>query len=130
MKRHISLLQLSREHHLALKLARIARIAVETGQAQAIDDAAKRICQLFASELEPHFLAEERDVLPALAAAGGGALTDRTLAEHAALRELNQQLASPDSETLARFASLLHDHVRFEERELFELAQALLHTPP
>jgi hypothetical protein len=25
------------------------------------------------------------------------------------------------------FATLLHDHVRFEERELFETAQALLY---
>ena len=48
-------------------------------------------------------------------------------AEHAELRDLNRRLAEPDCEILARFATLLHDHVRFEERELFETAQDLLY---
>ena len=54
-------------------------------------------------------------------------IVKRTLDEHAELRELNRRLAEPDGETLARFATLLSDHVRFEERELFETAQRLLY---
>jgi hypothetical protein len=127
MKRHAALLQLSREHHTALKLARQARFSCDAGVDQAIAETARAIREAFASELEPHFLAEEGDMLPALAAAGAGELVKRTLAEHAELRDLNRRLADPDSETLARFATLLNDHVRFEERELFETAQRLLY---
>ena len=42
------------------------------------------------------------------------------------LRALNDSLSSPDRAVMDSFATLLHDHVRFEERELFETAQALL----
>jgi len=127
MKRHAALLQLSREHHQALKMARQARFASDAGISEAITQAAEAICERFRDELEPHFQAEEKDLLPALTAAGASNLAQRTLAEHAELRELNRRLAEPDGETLARFATLLNDHVRFEERELFETAQQLLY---
>ncbi|OHC63295.1 MAG: hemerythrin HHE cation binding region [Rhodocyclaceae bacterium] len=127
MKRHAALLQLSREHHHALKLSRLARFASDAGHALAIAEAAEKIIEAFPEVLEPHFQSEENDLLPALAAAGANALVERTLAEHAELRDLNRRLIEPDSEILARFATLLHDHVRFEEREVFETAQQLLY---
>ena len=127
MKRHAALLELSREHHTALKLARVARFACDAGQDEAIAHASQKITEAFADELEPHFQDEEGDLLPALTAAGETELVQRTLDEHAELRELNRRLAEPDGETLARFATLLHDHVRFEERELFEAAQQRLY---
>lgn len=127
MKRHAALQQLSREHHPALKLARLARFAADSGHALAIAEAAEKIVAAFPEELEPHFQCEENGLLPALAAVGASELVARTLAEHAELRDLNRRLAEPDSDLLARFATLLHDHVRFEERELFETAQQLLY---
>lgn len=127
MKRHAALLQLSREHHIALKLARLARFAADSGHALAIAEAAEKIVGIFANEIEPHFQAEESVLLPALSAAGAGELVDRVLAEHAELRDLNRHFDEADSASLARFATLLHDHVRFEERELFETAQDLLY---
>lgn len=127
MKRHAALLQLSREHHHALKLSRLARFASDAGHALAIAEAAEKIIEAFPEVLEPHFQSEENDLLPALAAAGANALVERTLAEHAELRDLNRRLIEPDSEILARLATLLHDHVRFEEREVFETAQQLLY---
>lgn len=127
MKRHVALLHLSREHHAALKLARQARFACDAGLPEALAQAAQTINECFAAYLEPHFRSEEETLLPALAARGETELVERTLAEHAELRALNRQLAEPDGETLARFASLLHDHVRFEERELFEAAQRRLY---
>jgi hemerythrin-like domain-containing protein len=126
MKRHAALLQLSREHHHALKLSRLARFAADSGHALAIAEAAEKIVGIFASELEPHFQIEEKELLPALAARGANTLVERTLAEHAELRDLNRRMPEADSEILARFATLLHDHVRFEEKELFETAQQLL----
>lgn len=129
MKRHPTLQQLSREHHLALKLARHARLAAASGQPAAVQDLSRQATTLFVTELEPHFQREEQDLLKNLSAAGEQALTARTLAEHQALRELVSRLAEPDSDTLMTFASLLEAHVRFEERELFETAQALLIRP-
>ncbi|MBS1141982.1 MAG: Hemerythrin cation binding region [Proteobacteria bacterium] len=127
MKRHAALLQLSREHHHALKMSRQARFACDAGLTAAIAQAAETICERFRNELEPHFQSEEADLLPALAAAGAAGLVQRTLAEHAELRDLYRRLAEPNGETLDRFATLLNDHVRFEERELFETAQRLLY---
>ncbi len=127
MKRHADLLQLSREHHTALKLARLARIASDTGNAEAIAEAGQTITSKFAEELEAHFLAEEKDLLPALLAHGATELVNRTLDEHKILRALNQQLQQPDGAILAHFGQMLHEHVRFEERELFERAQELLY---
>jgi len=127
MKRHAALQQLSREHHHALKLSRLARFASDSGHALAIAEAAEKIIESFPEVLERHFKTEEKDLLPALAGAGASALVDRTQAEHAELRDLNRRLSKPDSELLARFATLLHDHVRFEEREVFETAQDLLY---
>jgi hemerythrin-like domain-containing protein len=127
MKRHAALQNLSREHHTALKLARQARFGCDAGLVEAIAQAARSIREAFPEKLEAHFQTEEADLLPALAEAGASQLVKRTLAEHAELRDLNRRLAEPDSDTLARFATLLNDHVRFEERELFETAQRLLY---
>ena len=127
MKRHAALQQLSREHHHALKLSRLARFASDSGHALAIAEAAEKIIESFPEVLEHHFETEEKDLLPALAAAGASALVKRTLAEHAELRDLKRCMPEADSEILARFATLLHDHVRFEEREVFETAQQLLY---
>lgn len=130
MKRHANLLQLSREHHTALKLARLARFASDAGNPEAIAQAARTITSKFAEEIEAHFLTEEKDVLPALLAQGEIELVNRTLDEHKILRALNQQLQKPDGATLAHFSQMLYDHVRFEERTLFERAQELLYPEP
>ncbi len=127
MKRHAALIQHSREHHQALKLARLARFAVDSGSPEAIKQAAETLREQFPSTLETHFCDEEQGLLMQLTAIGQHALVQRTLDEHARLRALNDSLKNPDAATMATFASLLHDHVRFEERELFQTAQALLY---
>ncbi|HQO28319.1 MAG TPA: hemerythrin domain-containing protein [Accumulibacter sp.] len=130
MKRHPTLLQLSREHYGVLKLARDARRAAESDAVSAITALAQRVVNLFATELEPHFHVEELGILALLAQSGEHALVARTLAEHAELRRLAKALASPDAQTLLRFADLLTAHVRFEEREVFQAAQARLPVDP
>ncbi len=126
MKRHPDLLQLSREHHGALKLARAARHAAESGDARELGETARRVVAQFAAELEPHFRVEERGVLLRLAEDGQHDLVQRTLSEHAELRRLEAALAQPDAASLLRFGDLLAAHVRFEERELFEAVQNYL----
>ena len=125
MKRHPDLLQLSREHYGALKLARDARRAAASGDASEIAALAQRVVQVFPVELDPHFCVEEQGILLLLAQAGQHELVARTLADHAELRRLAEVLATPDADSLLRFADLLGAHVRFEEREVFEAAQAV-----
>jgi len=127
MKRSAALVRLSREHHLALVLAKRAqRMSLENMEAasrfmtQAFDT--------FTRELEPHFRAEETALLPALNCAGELDLVTRTLNEHEELRRLAKRLQARDATSVRRFGELLEAHVRFEERELFALAESLL-TP-
>ena len=122
MERDPRLHRMSHEHHQALVLARTARRAAGKVDPSAIWS---EVTRRFRDELEPHFRIEEEILLPALRAAGRGDLVDRTLADHAALRAI---VVSEDAldERLRRFGELLHDHVRFEERELFETAQTVL----
>lgn len=123
MKRSPALLKLSREHHTALSLAlRIEK--ADNALAQSAVQAA--LPDIFRKELEPHFQEEENDLLPQLAQAGEAALVERTLQEHADLRWLTVLIANGDLAALSAFAKLLHAHVRFEERELFMIAQRVL----
>jgi hypothetical protein len=113
---------LSSEHHQALVLAR--RIA-QAGRSAGAD--ARLVDEVLGSmrdQLEPHFAVEERSLLPALAAVGETALVERTLADHRHLRELAAHLAAPGA--LPAFGRQLAAHVRFEERELFEVCQQRL----
>lgn len=112
MKRSAFLQPWSREHHAALKLAKACE------QATGLD--AGRQCefarQAFATELEPHFRSEERELLPLL----DEALTIRLLDEHRVLHAAAEALQPDDVAALHAFGKLLSAHVRFEERELFE----------
>ncbi len=134
MKRNAALIQLSREHHPALKLAKRAQrlsMAPDENLAEFMTGAV----EIFNREMEPHFRAEESDLLPRLEKAGFVALVRRTLDEHAELRALIGNLAANDTASIKRFGDLLEAHVRFEERELFAAAELLLAsdtpiTPP
>lgn len=130
MRRHEQLQDLSREHHGALQLALHAKRAVLSGDAARIAVSAAACVNAFAAELNPHFVVEETALLPELAQKGEQDLVQRTLAEHEELRRLIAQLKIPDATTLQSFAELLSAHVRFEERELFEVAQRYLEGQP
>jgi hemerythrin-like domain-containing protein len=122
MQRIEPLRRLSSEHHTGLVIARRAReLAREPHDAR--DAAWSDLRQRFADELEPHFKLEERGLLPALQAVGEAALVERTLAEHRAMRAM---IEAGGCEELAAFARLLTDHIRFEEKELFDTAQRVL----
>ncbi len=127
MKRHPALLVLSREHQAALSLAQRAKRAAASGRESEVADLAAVVAHVFPRELAPHFRDEEDHLLPALEEAGEAGRVARTLADHQRLHALSRQLAEqPDAGTLAEFGALLADHVRFEERELFEIAQSVL----
>ncbi|HEX8964427.1 MAG TPA: hemerythrin domain-containing protein [Rhodocyclaceae bacterium] len=126
MRRSEFLVELSREHHAALSLAnRIARVQDGGAVAGLIKDAQER----FARDIEPHFRREEQGLLLRLGEAGESSLVERTLEEHARLRELAARLAGGDRTALKAFGAALSEHVRFEERELFARAEEVLRGP-
>ena len=125
MKRHPHLHPLSDDHHGALVLARrIGSAAKRDAEGEALKQAWNDLRHRFAGELEPHFRVEEAWLFPQLESAGESALVERARADHAGLRELVRSEPSPA--VAAEFAELLRRHVRFEERELFPRAEAVL----
>lgn len=125
VKRVAELRDLSDDHHTALVLARRCRSWSKSGDAAALAAAARRVREAFAAHLAPHFEIEERHLVPALDAIGETTLAERIRADHAALRALADAPA-PGASELERFGRGLEAHVRFEEREAFEVAQAKL----
>ena len=115
MKRSQLLIQLSREHHAALVMAKRARsIKADAGNEFLRDFEAR-----WNKELAPHFSEEERMLPPLLEAAGEVSLAERLRSDHQQLRLLSRRLIGGDIEAGEPFGKLLADHVRFEERELF-----------
>ncbi len=125
MKRSPALTQLSREHHLALVLARRAQGMGLTDGERASSFMTQAV-ETFRHGLEPHFQTEEGALLPALNSVGEHRLVRRALAEHEELRRLAGRLEAQDAASIRRFGELLEAHVRFEERELFARAESLL----
>ena len=125
MKRDRRLRQLSDDHHQALVLARRATSAASV-EPEALAALWDEVTRRFHSELAPHFSIEEQYMLPALERAGGAALAKRTRDEHAELRRIVSDDGHDLATRLDRFGTLLRDHVRFEERVLFEAVQERL----
>ncbi|MEO8331860.1 MAG: hemerythrin domain-containing protein [Gallionella sp.] len=115
MKRAQLLIQLSREHHAALVMAKRARSIQADDRHQFLHDFERR----WNKELAPHFAEEERMLPPLLEAAGEASLVERLLSDHQQLRALSRRLIDGDIEAGESFGKLLAEHVRFEERELF-----------
>lgn len=126
MRRSAALRDLSDDHHVALVLALRARRSAVGGDAQAIAAAWLDAERRLEVELEPHFAIEERWLAPPLEAAGEAALTARLHDDHAALRAALAPDAPRDAAALAAFGERLAAHVRFEERELFPIAERRL----
>jgi len=123
MKRIPELRDLSEDHHHALVLARKARKAGGGEDGFSVDDVWAEVEAKFKAELEPHFQIEESRIGTILERLGETQLTQRLLDEHATLREFVIPGRDQTPAELGRFGELLEKHVRFEERELFEVAQ-------
>lgn len=138
MHRHPALAPLSRDHHLALQLARgIQKTAsphLRSTLPAGTRALAAHVIAVFADELEGHFDAEEKLLIEAVRGREPelDALSAEIVREHSEMREMARQLALPDlsdgscMELLDRLGVALEAHVRKEERSLFERVQALL----
>jgi hemerythrin-like domain-containing protein len=133
MKRSRELRDLSVQHHLGLMAARSLRQAAHVGAPA--KEAVAQFLQAWRSEIEPHFRLEEEFLLPEFARVvpADDRLIARTLTEHTTLRrdvrKLEESQSEPVPSLLEEVGRALHDHIRFEERELFPAVEAALEGP-
>ena len=133
MKRHTSLIPLSRDHHdglvvaqeLILGRSKAPRSTWPTDRRAQVD----RVLEFFATALGKHFEAEEAHVFPVVVdrILHGAELVDELRADHAAMRARIRALErDPVSDLDARlpaFGERLRAHIRKEEEILFERMQ-------
>lgn len=135
MRRHAALAPLSEDHHHELVQAHRLRRAADGDPAERMDVASAYVESFFTDTVE-HFRREEEELFPVYARHAGAdaALVERILREHMELhglaRALRAEVAAEDvaAGTLRQLGALLHDHVRLEERELFEAIQRVVPT--
>lgn len=125
LKRHTTLQPLSREHMGGLIQARSLRQAADRERAERLL-AIAGFLDAWRSEIRAHLDDEERLLLPLV---NSPALRERLLDEHGTLRRLAEECErDPEAvasvaERVRRIGVLLHDHIRWEEREFFEAVQ-------
>lgn len=120
IKRHVSLQPVSREHHQGLLLC----WKIRTGFNKHVSaERIKKYCDWFYSEhLVPHFEFEEQYMFPVLGE--DAQLINRALLEH---KELHRLFNTDEnlSQTLSILEEKLEQHIRFEERILFNKIQEI-----
>jgi len=128
MLRDKNLIPLSRQHQHALALCvRIDR-ALQAGGVD-LEAWQGEIQQHFESEISIHFAAEEKELFPeAKKLSQLQPVIEELLEEHAVLRDYFASAAARhlDRESLGLFATKLSQHIRKEERQLFEGMQRLM----
>jgi hypothetical protein len=127
MKRSPALVTLSHDHHHALFVAhRLRRATADTA-----GDARAAFMVYWDGHGREHFRLEEEILLPGYAGHGDPyhPLVARALCDHVAIRARADALAvdeAPDPAVLGELGTVLANHVRLEERELFPLIEAAL----
>lgn len=118
IKRHEALQPWSREHHQGLLLS----WKIKKGFALNVDpQRIKDYCDWFwENHLVSHFETEENYLFPILGEENQ--LVQQALEEHGQLKAMFEQ-EEADTDTLSQIESLLNDHIRFEERVLFNAIQ-------
>ena len=132
MLRDPSLIPLSQQHHNALALGVLTRRSLAADASpDNIRKLARRAVDRYELELTNHFEIEEQVLFPAIEKAIGAIpLLGELIAQHRAVEQLIAQLRSaPTAGLLERLCALLTEHIRREENELFQLAQARLPAP-
>ena len=122
MKRSPALVPLGHDHHRAREAALRLRRATDEDLGAAIE----HFREFWSVHGERrHFEIEEEVVLPALAGdEQWDEMAGRIRREHEQIRALAESVGSV--EDAHALGGLLNDHVRFEERELFELLESRL----
>lgn len=128
MKRHESLIPLSREHHSALILARLLQTDAPPYKGLPAEPRGKAQYALnfYHDELIEHFIQEER-IVPLVKHVNPelDAMLQTMVEEHAVLHQLFGQVSTATNLPghLDTLGKTLEKHVRKEEREIFPLIQ-------
>lgn len=118
IKRHEALQPLSRQHHFGLLFS--WKIRKGFAKEISIDRMKAYADWFFEKEIRPHFKLEEEFVFPVLGQ--DDPLIERALEEHKEIKELFEDTKNP-SNSLIILEEKLTDHIRFEERTLFNKIQ-------
>jgi hypothetical protein len=113
---------LSQDHHNALVIALRCRRVADGRMEVDGEEFRATVLEFFQLQIAPHFDVEERFVLPALRALGEREMAERIAGEHDRLRAMIDGRMVTDSD-LRAFGQLLDDHIRYEERVVFEETQ-------
>ena len=134
MKRHPALAPLSEQHHHELAHARRLLRGAGAGPEERLAVASAYVDAFF-TETVRHFRREEEILFPLYVRhAGSTPVLERILREHMELhglvRALRAAAAAGDipAQALRTLGELLHDHVRAEERELFQEIERVVPT--
>jgi hypothetical protein len=128
MKRSAALAPLSRDHQHALDAALRLRRTTPADTRAGVE----HFLAFWTAEGRRHFEIEEGHLLDALARDDDewAHAVERVERDHADIRAMAAELTAGPSEEATdlahRLGTLLHDHVRFEERELFRLLEERL----
>jgi len=128
MLRDKNLIPLSHQHQHALALCVRLDRALQAGEVD-LEAWQAEMQQLFEQEMSIHFAAEEKELFPtAIQFQDLSGLVQELLAEHNALREFftNAASRSLDRDKLQVFVETFAQHIRKEERQLFEGLQGLM----
>ncbi|NWF51166.1 MAG: hemerythrin domain-containing protein [Ignavibacteriaceae bacterium] len=132
MKRHPALIPLSQDHHKALLLAQLLKRNAPEYHGLPKDLIGKMnfAKEIYHTELEHHFRDEEQFVFPFLKEKDAELdnLISEILNEHIILKEKILSLVDNPNliDQLDEIGNILGEHVRKEERILFEKAQTIL----
>ena len=129
MQRHPALQPLSRDHHDGLVIVRALNQALD-GTLANREAAVRRFVTLWHEEFQHHCHLEEQWILPHL----DERMRDRMLEDHRRIREFaiaSSELRSNPSEPLSidfigELAAVFRNHIRWEEREVFQELQDTL----
>lgn len=118
IKRHSALQEVSRDHHHGLLLC----WKIRTGLLKNIQPERIKtyVDWFYATYLVPHFIMEETYIFPILGK--DHPWIKKALAEHRRLNRLFST-STADIKTLGQIEETLEQHIRFEERQLFNHVQ-------
>lgn len=130
MKRMPQLIPLSHDHHQGLVTSQHAlRLKPEEIKAVDIEKHWQRIKDCLIEESKHHFVIEERYILEPLKAIGGyDEMIERIYHEHELFREFVKKVVGQSFTELQEIAVILKAHIKYEEREVFVVAQEVLST--
>lgn len=132
-RRHETLIPLTHDHHHALAQARRLRDVAATDDETQRRNMTNDFINFYFGRAVRHFHEEEELFFaPLVDHPEAGELVVRAVQDHlrlhALVRTVKRQLSAgeADKEVLEQIATLLTEHVRFEEQELFPLVEKLV----